>query len=264
MLTKLKITILKTLIHSEGSIMACIKHALDKQLINHTQHQLITKSLSANITPIEQVRIDKAKTITLSQDMSIQEILEIYRSSTHSRYPVLDENGEVIGVILIKDLIPLLNEPSDIQLKSIIRPAHFAPETQPVLSLLNEMRNNHQHMSIVLDEYGQFQGIITIEDLLEQIVGDIEDEHDSHHPEYIRKLSSKLYRVSGLTPIEQFNQHFNTQLDITEFDTISGIVSKTLGHIPKQGETLRIEHLILTIHQSSSTTIQKITVKTDK
>ena len=102
---------------------------------------------------------------------------------------------------------------TNVQLQSIIRPA-FVPKTQPVLSLLNEMRSNHQHMSIVLDEYGPPR-IVTIEDLLEQIVGDIEDEHDSHHPEYIRQLSSKQYKVNGLTPIDQFNQHFNTQLDIT-------------------------------------------------
>lgn len=260
MFSKLKKLLTQFIIKDESSFQACTHLALKKHVINNAQYHLINKTVESNKTPIIQAMTDKAKTITIQHSMSIDEVLSIYKESTHSRYPVINSDEEIAGVLLMKDLLSMLNENKDITLQSIIRPAHFVTETQSVLSLLNDMRSNHQHMSIVLDEYGLFQGIITIEDVLEQIVGNIEDEHDSFHPEYIISLSDNKYRAHGITPIEQFNQFFNTQVDMTEFDTISGIISKTLGHIPQKGETIQLENLTLEVHQANSTTIQKINI----
>ncbi len=255
----------RQLIHSKDSLLSLIHHSVKQGIVSSIEARLITNSLSARTMPLSQAMLDKAQTTTIPEDSSLEDVLTIYHTHQHSRYPVVHESGEVVGIILMKDFIAYTQQSSDFQsIKTIMRPAHFAPDTQPVLSLLQEMQQTHQHMSIVLDEYGQFQGVVTIEDLLEQIVGEIEDEHDTHHPEYIRKIEDHQYHVSGLTPIEQFNQYFNVQLDLTEFDTIAGILSQSFGYIPQKGEQITLSGLTISIHSASSTTIKKVTVYTSE
>ncbi len=251
-----------TILRDKESLLSIISYSVRKGIISPIEERLISNCLSARNTPLYQAMIDKAQTATVTENASIKDILAIYHEYKHSRYPVLTESGEVIGIILMKDYIAIMQENHDSKsIKNIMRTAPFAPDTKPVLSLLQEMQQTHQHMSIVLDEYGQFQGIVTIEDLLEQIVGQIEDEHDTQHPEYIRQLNEHEHLISGLTPVEQFNQYFNLQFDINEFDTISGILSKSFGYIPKKGDEITIEGLTFRIHSASATSIKKINIK---
>lgn len=262
MLKRIKHLLKSRNVRTKEDIVSILDHALDCKLIDQFEYKITKQSLSARTTAIHQAMVAKAEAIVLNESIELDEIFKIYTQTKHSRYPVLDNEHQVIGILLIKDLIPLLHNQEAINIQSIIRPAHFVTESEPILSLLNEMQRTHKHMSIVLDEYGQFSGIITIEDLLEQIVGNIEDEHDTDHPEYIQKISSNIYRINGRTSIEQFNQFFNTSLPLEEFETISGILSQRFGHIPKQGEVITIDNLKFTIHSASPSAIEKITLET--
>lgn len=247
------------MLNSQEQLMTLIAHAAEKKIINPNELKLIEHSLSARNTPIDQVMLNKSQTITLSHQSTIEDALGIYSKTKHSRYPVIDDNHNICGILLIKDLIPLGDNTST-PIINILRTPHFTPSSQSVLSLLNRMQQTYQHMSIVLDEYGQFQGVVTIEDLLEQIVGQIEDEYDDHHPEYIIKLAHGEFLVQGATPIEQYNRYFEAKLDTQSFDTIAGIVSHHFGYIPKKGETITIHDMVLTIHKASATAIKELHV----
>lgn len=260
----IKTFLTQKLIRKKDDLLSLITHSVKHDIVSPIEAQLIINSLSARNMPLNQAMLDKTQTAVIPENSTLEEVLTIYHTHKHSRYPVISESGDIVGVILMKDFIDFMHKQSDFQsIKSIMRPAHFSPDSQPVLSLLQEMQQTHQHMSIVLDEYGQFQGIVTIEDLLEQIVGQIEDEYDTHHPEYIKKVTDTVFEVSGLTPIDQFNQSFNVQLDINEFDTIAGILSKSFGHIPRKGETITLAGLNFHIDHASNTVIKRVTVSHD-
>ncbi|MEC7030895.1 MAG: transporter associated domain-containing protein [Pseudomonadota bacterium] len=260
----IKTFLTQKLIRKKDDLLSLITHSVKHDIVSPIEAQLIINSLSARNMPLNQAMLDKTQTAVIPENSTLEEVLAIYHTHKHSRYPVISESGDIVGVILMKDFIDFMHKQSDFQsIKNIMRPAHFSPDSQPVLSLLQEMQQTHQHMSIVLDEYGQFQGIVTIEDLLEQIVGQIEDEYDTHHPEYIKKVTDTVFQVSGLTPIDQFNQSFNVQLDINEFDTIAGILSKSFGHIPRKGETITLAGLNFHIDHASNTVIKRVTVSHD-
>lgn len=248
-------------IKDKTALLSGLEHAKENHIINNAEYQIIHNSLQARDRSIEQAMLAKAETITVSDQAHLSDILTVYYESKHSRYPVIDDQDNVLGIILMKDLIPFITEPNGFNLLSALRPAHFAPQSQAILSLLQQMQHTHQHMTIVMDEYGNFSGIITIEDLIEQIVGNIEDEHDMAHPEYIQKISANTFRISGRTPIEQFNQYFQCEFSLKDFDTISGILSQAFGHIPQKGESIQLQGLHFTVHSASPSTIERIHLK---
>ncbi|MGL6215682.1 transporter associated domain-containing protein, partial [Billgrantia desiderata] len=143
-------------------------------------------------------------------------------------------------LLLVKDLLKLLNRPAEererFSLEDVLRPAMFVPESKRLNSLLKEFRDTHNHMAVVVDEYGGTAGIVTIEDILEQIVGDIEDEHDTDEDDDIRTLGEGRYAIRALTPIEDFNERFGTRFSDDEFDTVGGLVMQRFGHLPGRGE----------------------------
>jgi magnesium and cobalt transporter len=169
------------------------------------------------------------------------ELLKIVISTAHSRFPVYDgERDNIIGILLAKDLLKLQRAP-DFNIRALLRPAVFVPESKGLNDLLREFRGNRNHLAIVIDEFGRVAGLITIEDVLEQIVGEIEDEFDIAAAEGdIFALADRTYRVSGVTPIERVEDAFGVKLvesDIEqEFDTIGGLIAHDMGHVPKRGE----------------------------
>jgi magnesium and cobalt transporter len=163
--------------------------------------------------------------------------------SGHSRFPVMDEDREkIVGILLAKDLLrlQLATEESPFDIKEFMRPAVFVPESKRLNVLLREMRRSRTHMAVVADEYGGVAGVVTIEDVIEQIVGEIDDEHDIDEDVNIRKDGERQYTVRGQTPIEEFNEYFQTELSDDEFDTVAGLVMKQLGRLPRRGETLQL------------------------
>jgi magnesium and cobalt transporter len=170
-------------------------------------------------------------------DAPYEEILHVVIDTAHSRFPVFEGDREnIIGILMAKDLLKLQRAP-ELNLRALLRPAVFVPESKGLNDLLREFRGNRNHLAIVIDEFGRVAGLITIEDVLEQIVGDIEDEFDIAEDEGdIFGLADRTYRVSGDTSIDRVNEAFGVHIEATEFDTIGGLIAHEMGHVPKRGE----------------------------
>jgi magnesium and cobalt transporter len=180
-------------------------------------------------------------------DQSTQEFMQTITETSHSRFPVIGESpDEVLGILLAKDLLPLAfaKQMDNFDLNAMLRKPIFVPESKRLSILLNEFRTNRYHMAIVLDEYGGVAGLVTIEDVLEQIVGEIEDETDAEEDDgNIRPFADKGFLVKALTTIDDFNAHFGTYYDETEFDTIGGIITQQFGHLPAKDENIQVGDL---------------------
>jgi magnesium and cobalt transporter len=181
--------------------------------------------------------------MSIKANQTPKEFLPSIIEAAHSRYPVVGESlDDVVGILLAKDLLPLIlsGEQPNFNIKDLLRPATFVPESKRLNVLLREFRANHNHMAVVIDEYGGVAGLVTIEDVLEQIVGDIEDEHDVEEDSYVKPLPSGDFLVKALTPIENFNEAFDTEFSDDEFDTVGGLVMSAFGHLPKRNEVTQI------------------------
>jgi magnesium and cobalt transporter len=187
--------------------------------------------------------VPRAQMTVLNRDDESDVLLRTVIESGHSRFPVMDEDREkIVGILLAKDLLRLAaaSEDAPFDIKEFMRPTVFVPESKRLNVLLREFRRSRVHMAVVADEYGGIAGLVTIEDVIEQIVGDIDDEHDVDEDVNIRKDGDRQYTVRGQTPIDEFNEYFQTELSDDEFDTVAGLVMKQLGRLPRRGETLQL------------------------
>jgi magnesium and cobalt transporter len=199
---------------------------------------------------VRDIMIPRSQVVFLDRDASKDVLVRTIVESGHSRFPVIgDSRDEIVGVLLAKDMLLYACEGSDsaINLREILRPAIFVPESKRLNVLLKEFRSSRNHMAIVVDEYGGVAGMVTIEDVLEQIVGEIEDEHDVEEDYTIRRHSEMHYTIKALTPIEDFNEYFGKQFSDEEFDTIGGLVVHQIGHLPKRGERTVIDNLLFKV-----------------
>jgi magnesium and cobalt transporter len=180
----------------------------------------------------------------LDIDSPFDELLHLVIDTGHSRFPVYEREREnIIGILLAKDLLKLQRAP-ELNIRALLRPATFVPESKGLNDLLREFRGNRNHLAIVIDEFGRVAGLITIEDVLEEIVGEIEDEFDVAEDDGdIFALADGTWRVSGDTAIERLNESFGLSLQKDDFDTIGGLIAHTMGHVPKRGETHELEGL---------------------
>jgi magnesium and cobalt transporter len=207
--------------------------------------------------------IPRSQVVTVPSDLPPNDIIELVTKASHSRFPVVGENVDnVIGILLAKDLLPLiLNGNTDkFNLKDVLRLATFVPESKRLNVLLKEFRETRQHMAIVIDEYGSVCGVVTIEDVLEQIVGEIEDEYDVDDDSYIKKFDEENHIVKALTPLDEFNEYFKTDFSDQEFTTIGGLVLQQFGHIPERSETVSLGPFLITILNADSRQIKLIKV----
>jgi magnesium and cobalt transporter len=182
--------------------------------------------------------------ICVRRDDPAQRILSVAIDSGHSRFPVLDADSEnVIGLLLAKDLLRLytLDRSANFDISEWMRKAVFVPESKRVNVLLKELRIGRNHMAIAVDEYGGVAGLVTIEDVIEQIVGEIDDEYDIEDEKDIRREGDRQFAVRGATRIGEFNTHFGTQFPDTEFDTVAGLVTQHFGRLPRRGEAVVLD-----------------------
>jgi len=199
---------------------------------------------------VRDIMIPRSQVVFLDRDASKEVLVRTIIESGHSRFPVIgDSRDEVVGVLLAKDMLLYACEQAEtpINVREILRPAIFVPESKRLNVLLKEFRSSRNHMAIVVDEYGGVAGMVTIEDVLEQIVGEIEDEHDVEEDYTIRRHSEVHYTIKALTPIEDFNEYFGKHFSDEEFDTIGGLVVHHLGHLPKRGERTVIDNLLFKV-----------------
>ena len=241
-----------------------IRETKDRALIDNDSFRMLQSVLTLTDMTADDVMVPRPQMDMLEDDMSIQEVLAIVTESAHSRFPVFDaSDNKVIGILLAKDLLQLLHDNSTYtSIHDLLRPAFFIPESKRLNILLREFRLKHNHMAIVIDEYGNIDGLVTIEDVLEQIVGSIVDEHDTDEEEidYIKQIDANVAEIDALTPIEEFNKHFAKQFDDETCDTIGGLVLQKFSHLPKEGETIEIDDLEITVLQATNRGIQKLRV----
>ena len=215
---------------------------------------------------VRDIMIPRSQVVTVPADLTLSDIVELVTKASHSRFPVVGENVDnVMGILLAKDLLPLLLTDSQdrFDIKDLVRPATFVPESKRLNVLLKEFRETRQHMAIVIDEYGSVCGAVTIEDVLEQIVGEIEDEFDVDDDSYIKKFDETNYIVKALTPLDEFNDYFGTEFSDQEFTTLGGLILQQFGRIPERSESVILGTLQVTVLNADSRQIKLLKVNTN-
>ncbi|MEK1907835.1 MAG: HlyC/CorC family transporter [Pseudomonas sp.] len=224
-------------------LLEVLREAHQNKLLDSEALTIVEGAIQVADLQVRDIMVPRSQMISIKAAHSPQEFLPAIIDSAHSRYPVIGESiDEVIGILLAKDLLPLIleNGSKPFNVRDLLRPATFVPESKRLNVLLREFRANHNHMAVVIDEYGGVAGLVTIEDVLEQIVGDIEDEHDVESDSYIKPLPSGDFLIKALTPIDNFNETFDTEFSDDEFDTVGGLVMNAFGHLPKRNEVTEI------------------------
>jgi magnesium and cobalt transporter len=245
------------------SLLELLRNAEQDQVLDADALGIIEGALQVSSMQVRDIMIPRSQVVTVSSKLPIAELVELVTKASHSRFPVIGENTDnVMGILLAKDLLPLiLSENNDrFDIKDVVRPATFVPESKRLNVLLKEFRETRHHMAIVIDEYGSVCGAVTIEDVLEQIVGEIEDEYDVDDDSYIKKFDEENHIVKALTPVDEFNEYFGTTFSDQEFTTIGGLVLQHFGHIPERGETVNIGPFLITILNADSRQIKLLKV----
>ena len=212
---------------------------------------------------VRDIMIPRSHMVVLDEETKYEDMLPVVINSGHSRFPVIgDDRDEIVGILLAKDLLRYVHEDSrkDFEIKDILRSPVFVPESKRLNVLLKEFRSSRNHMAIVIDEYGGVAGLVTIEDVLEQIVGEIDDEHDVEDVGNIRRLGVSRYSVKALIPIEEFNEYFESQFDDDDYETLAGLITKNLGHLPKRGESVMIDRFLFKVMSADSRRIKHVQV----
>jgi magnesium and cobalt transporter len=230
-----------------GEVVEYLREAATRGIVEGDALAMLEGVLGVADIQVRDIMVPRAQMTFLNRDDESAALLKTVVESGHSRFPVMDEDREkVVGVLLAKDLLRLAARDDDLKdgiefdIKEFMRAPVFVPESKRLNVLLREFRRSRVHMAIVADEYGGVAGLVTIEDVIEQIVGDIDDEHDVDEDVNIRKDGERQYLVRGQTPIDEFNDYFGTELSDEEFDTVAGLVMKQLGRLPRRGETLQL------------------------
>ena len=227
-------------------LITLLRDAERRNLFDAEVLAMIEGALEVGELQVRDIMVPRAQMVVVEEDVPPEEFVSAVIESGHSRFPVIgDSRDEVRGILLAKDLLACFSRGTDrkFDMDDAMRPAVYIPESKRLNVLLREFRENRNHMAIVVDEYGGVAGLVTIEDVLEQIVGEIDDEHDIEEGRDIRNLSNREYVVKARTPIEDFNEYFNTNFSDEEFDTIGGLVIKSFGHLPKRGESGEIANI---------------------
>jgi magnesium and cobalt transporter len=253
-------------VRTREDLLELLKEARDSELMDADALSMFQGVLETAETPVRDIMVPRAQMVVVEAEWSIQELLRVVVESGHSRFPVIgDSKDEIIGILLAKDLLRSTThvpefDAAQFDLRRHLRPAVFVPESKRVNMLLKDFKRGRNHMALVVDEYGGIAGLVTIEDVLEQIVGEIDDEHDEAEGAHILKQDERRYLVNGLTTIEEFNQYFGCELPDEEFDTIGGLVMQRFGRMPKRGETVRIEQFSFNVQRVDSRRLLQLQV----
>jgi magnesium and cobalt transporter len=218
--------------------------ARDNEVIDDDAQSIIQGAMQVSDMQARDIMVPRSQMQVIKAEASLQEILPQIIQSAHSRYPVIGESpDDILGILLVKDLLPQILEPNSGQFNLIhlLRTTVVVPESKRLNILLREFRQNRNHMAIVIDEYGGVAGLVTIEDVLEEIVGEIEDETDLESDAFVRRLGAGDYLVKALTPIEDFNEEFDVDFSDDEFDTIGGLIMQQFGYLPGRNESTTLE-----------------------
>jgi magnesium and cobalt transporter len=254
-------------VHDTQQLVQVLRKAQRHKVIDSECLSIIEGALSVADMQVRDIMIPRSQVVTVMASAAPQDILPVVIEAQHSRFPVIgDSLDEVLGILLAKDLLALaLDRDSNrkFDIKDVLRPATFVPESKRLNVLLKEFRENRNHMAIVIDEYGDLAGLCTIEDVLEQIVGDIEDEHDTDDEVFIKTLDGSHFTVKALTPIAEFNEFFDCEFPEEDFDTIGGLVLSQFGRIPQREESMKIGSFLFKVLNADNRQIRLLHVTRD-
>ena len=225
------------------ALMDMLRDAQQRELLDIDALTMMEGVMKVSELQVRDVMIPRAQMVVLEHDWSLERLITEVVESGHSRLPVIDDNKDnVIGILIVKDLLAhAFDRREDFDLRALVRPAKFIPESKRLNILLKEFRGNRLHMALVVDEYGGVAGLITIEDVLEEIVGEIDDEHDIDNEGAFIRPQGGAFIVKALTPVEEFNKYFQANFSDERADTIGGLVMMDLGRLPKGGETIDLD-----------------------
>jgi magnesium and cobalt transporter len=235
-------------------LVEVIRDSEVNDLIDHDTRDMLEGVIQIADMRVRDIMIPRSQMVTIDKSDPLDKLIALITNAQHSRYPIVSEDKDhVEGILLAKDLLKYLGSQSTpFDMKEVTRPAVVVPESKRVDRLLKEFREERYHMAIVVDEFGGVSGLVTIEDILEEIVGDIEDETDEEEQKVIRQLSKHTFSVNALTTIEDFNEHFNTNFSDEEIDTVGGLVMTAFGHLPERGELVVIDELQFKVTNSDN------------
>ena len=215
-------------------------------------------------TRAREVMIPRVEVTAIEIGSTFPEIIAVIRQSNYSRIPVYRENlDNIVGILYVKDLLQIIDHPDTIKLDALLRPIHFVPDTAKIDAVLREMQSKHLHMAIVVDEFGSMEGILTLEDLLEEIVGEIRDEQDTE-PELVQELSPNTYSAPGSLPIRDFNREFETKLpESAEYSTLAGFLQAHSGRLLRTGETVRSDNMTFRVEKVDGFRILSVRIRVE-
>ncbi|MGP1956846.1 MAG: CNNM family magnesium/cobalt transport protein CorC [Arsenophonus sp. NC-PE1-MAG3] len=258
---------LNQLFHGElknrDDLVELIRDSEQKDVIDPDTREMLEGVMNISDERVRDIMIPRSQIVTLKRNQLLDDCLDVIIDSAHSRFPVISEDKDHIeGLLMAKDLLPFMRTDAEpFNIDKVLRPAVVVPESKRVDLLLKEFRSKRYHMAIVIDEFGGVSGLVTIEDILELIVGEIEDEYDDDEDIDIRQLSKHAYSVRALTQIDYFNKAFGTHFNDEEIDTIGGLVMQAFGHLPARGEIITINGYIFKISIADSRKIIQVQVK---
>lgn len=228
---------------SAAELLDIIKNAANNKVVDQEALSIIEGALDVSKRQVREIMVPRSQMVIIKAEESPQDFLPHIIDSGHSRFPVVGESSDDIkGILLAKDLLPLvLQGQESFDWSSVLRTANIIPESKRLNVLLKEFREKRYHMALVIDEYGGISGLVTIEDILEEIVGEIEDETDEDNDDFIRQVSESDFILKALTPIDEFNTFFKTKLSDEEFDTLGGIITQAFGHMPTRNEVVTLD-----------------------
>ena len=242
-----------------------LREASERGLFDADSFEMLEGVLAVGELKVRDIMIARSMMVVVGRDDEPKELLSAVVESGHSRFPVTGEDrDEIVGILLAKDLLRHFVESTDqdFDIREFVRPAVFVPESKRLNVLLREFRKNHNHMAIVVDEYGGVAGLVTIEDVIEQIVGDIADEHDTDDDQPIRHDREREFTVQALTRIEDFNEYFGATLADDDYDTVGGLVAQAFGRVPRRGDVVRIGEFEFRVVRASRRRLESLRVLT--
>ena len=250
---------------SLNEVSEVLQHALNTNIIDKEAQLIAEKAIRLGDTTLKEIMIPKVEMVTVdvneSQDVFINRIIE----SGHSRYPVMGENkNEVKGLLLAKDILPALHSKTPISLEKLTRNIKVVPENKKADTMLEEFKNDRSHMAVVIDEYGSVSGLITIEDVLEELVGEIEDEHDTGDVDELIQVSPTEYIADARLDINVFEKKFDLKFDDLDAETVGGLFIHKLGLLPKVGDRIEVKNMTLAVTAGDKRKVKKIGITINK
>jgi len=247
----------------QEDLLEILRESEEKHLLDSDSLAMIEGVMQVSELRVRDIMIPRSQMVVVPREAELDTILPLVIEFAHSRFPVIEEDrSKVVGILLAKDLLPHALRDKTAKVEEIMRPVVVVPESKRLNVLLKEFRTERNHMAIVVDEYGNAAGLVTIEDVLEQIVGKIEDEHDDDDTkEYISQRSEREFILKALTPIVEFNDYFSADLEDSDCDTVGGLILQRLEHFPKKGEKVEIDDFVFEVLRADNRRVHLLRLK---